>query len=66
MSPESAVEYETRASDRITDTILAKLNNPAATTPDFDFHLGVTHVGRSLSPLCHSVTCHLCCHPIEQ
>jgi crotonobetainyl-CoA:carnitine CoA-transferase CaiB-like acyl-CoA transferase len=39
----SAAEEETLAPDRLTETIVAKLNNPS-TSSDFDFHGGVNQV----------------------
>ena len=39
----SVVEEKTPAPDRITETIVDKLNNPA-TSSDFDFHEGVNQV----------------------
>jgi hypothetical protein len=39
----SAVEEEAHAPDRLTETIVDKLNNPS-TSLDFDFHEGVNQV----------------------
>src|SRR5258705_13057822 len=39
----SAAEEETQTSDRLAETIVDKLNNPA-TSSDFDFHEGVNQV----------------------
>jgi hypothetical protein len=39
----SAAEKETEAPDRLTETIVDKLNNPS-TSSDFDFHEGVNQV----------------------
>jgi hypothetical protein len=38
-----AAKEETQAPDRLTETIVDKLNNPS-TSPDFDFHEGVNQV----------------------
>jgi|HubBroStandDraft_1064217.scaffolds.fasta_scaffold96076_2 hypothetical protein len=40
MRPAFAVEKTTSVSDRITETIVGKLNNPS-TSSDFDFHAGL-------------------------
>jgi hypothetical protein len=39
----SAAKEETQASDRLTETIVDKLDNPS-TSSDFDFHQGVNQV----------------------
>jgi hypothetical protein len=39
----TAAEEETQTPDRLTETIVDKLNNPS-TSPDFDFHKGVNQV----------------------
>src|SRR5260370_11201025 len=43
MRPVSAAKEETQAPDRLTETIVDKLNNPS-TSSDFDFHEGVNQV----------------------
>jgi crotonobetainyl-CoA:carnitine CoA-transferase CaiB-like acyl-CoA transferase len=43
MSPVFEVNEETQAPDRITETLVTKLSNPA-TSSDFDFHKGVNQV----------------------